>query len=405
MSAREWIRDATWRILDVMPSQARAWISPALSCSKDLAVGVPLSILRGFARGTGKFHTVVVAGSEPWASYLAQRFFATPPQREWVGKVRLSTLPHALQRLSVSANLVITRADELTARLLLTGGCLAVPEWVDLLMTVPDDFETLTRGNHSLKSDLKTAQRNGLICQVSHSAGDLDTFYHVFYVPFVRKRHGAYAYTWSLGMLRYYLRRGVLFWVMQEGQRIAGAVLRARGTVVQTVAMGTINGDYAPVRLGATTAIYCHAIEYARASGCTAINFGGSRPILTDGALRFKTKWGMRLVEQSRPCYDFLIRWEKLDDSILAFLSQTPLVFRDRGQLSAVAYVPGDGPLAQQQAAGAYRALWAPGLHRLYLMSGMGWQPGSTPSPDTHLVDARSALTGGARAFLTGSPK
>lgn len=389
-------------MLDVVPSRAGAWITLALSCSRDLAVGVPISILRGFAQGTNKFRTVVVAGSEPWASYLAQLFFGTPPQREWVGRVRPSTLPCALKRLLVSNNLVMARVDGLTARLLHAKGYVAVPEWVDLMLTVPDDFETLTQGNHSLKSDLKTVLRNGLTCQVSNSAGDLDIFYHAFYVPFVRKRHGAYAYTWSLRMLRYYLRRGVLVWVMYGDQPIAGAVLRAKGSVLQTVAMGTDNGDYQPIRLGATTAIYHHAIEYARASGCSEINFGGSRPILTDGALRFKAKWEMRLVEQSRTCYDFLIRWENPDDSLLAFLSHTPLIFRDRGQLSAVACVPGDGPLTQQHAAGAHRALWVPGLHRLYLMSGKGWQRGSTPPPNTDLVDVRSALTGDARAFLTG---
>lgn len=390
-------------MLDVVPSRARAWITPALSCSRDLALGIPLSILRGFAQGTDKFHTVVVAGSEPWASYLAQLFFGTPPQREYVGKIRLSALPRTLKRLSDSATLVIARVDELTARVFLPRSYVVVPEWVDLLLTVPDDFETLTRGNHSLKSDLKTALRNRLTCQVSHSAGDLETFYQVFYVPFVRERHGAYAYTWSLGMLRYHLRRGVLVWVTQGGQRIAGAVLRAKGAMLQTVAMGTANGDYQPIRLGAATAIYCHAVEYARASGCTEINFGGSRPVLTDGALRFKTKWGMRLVQQAGPCYDFLIRWEHLDDSIRAFLSKTPLIFRDREQLSAVAYVPGDGPLSQQQAAGAYRALWTPGLHGLYLLSGTGWRPGSTAPPDTHLVDVRSALSNDAGAFFTGS--
>jgi hypothetical protein len=381
--------DWAWQLYDYIPPQARGHGRLLLSFLKCLAPGIPVTILHGRTRLGKRSGAVVTAGSEPWVDYLPDRFFEGSPQREWVGKVPLWALPRTLERLSSSANLVVARVDRLSARLLFNASYLRVPEWVDLWLTVPDDLNSLQRGNHrrDVKNDLRRIRRNGLLYDISHADADLDVFYNDFYVPFVRRRFGKYAYTRNVQPLRYRFHQGGLLWVLHNDRRIAATIFHRQGTVLHSLGIGTIDGSYDVANLGALIATKYYKIKHAHATGCKEINFGGSRPILTDGGLRHKRKWGMRLVEQTESYYEFLVYWKRLDESVLPFLSRSPLILRDRGKLSAVTAIQSEGPATQDEAEKAHRFLWTPGLHRLYLLSASGWQPGTEPPPQTQLID------------------
>ena len=70
-----------------------------------------------------------------------------------------------------------------------------------------------------------------------------------------------------------------------------------------------------------------------------------------------------------------------------AFLAHTPLIFRDRGELSAVAVVDRNEPATRAEAAKIHHAMWMPGLRRLYLVAAGGWQAGQECPPQTVLVN------------------
>lgn len=389
MNAAKRILDWAWRLYGYVPPQARGPGRLFLSFLKCLAPGIRVTILHGRTRLGKRSGAVVTAGSEPWVDYLSDRFFEGSPQRECVGKVPLWALPRTLERLSSSANLVVARVDRLSARLLFDASYLRVPEWVDLWVTVPDDLYSLERGNHkrNVKNDLRRIRQNGLVYDVSHADADLDVFYNGFYVPFARRRFGKYAYIRNVQALRYRFHQGGLLWVLHNDQRIAASIFHRQGEVLHSLGIGIIDGNYDVANLGALIAASYYVIKHAHAVGCKEVNLGGSRPILTDGGLRYKRKWGMRLVEQTESHYEFLVHWERLDKSVLPFLSHTPLILRDRGKLSAVTAIQSEGPATQDEAEKAYRFLWTPGLHRLYLLSASGWQPGTEPPPQTHLID------------------
>ena len=403
MNAAKRMLDWAWQLYDYIPPQARGHGRLLLSCLKCLALGIPVTILHGQTRLGKRSGTVVTAGSEPWIDYLPDRFFEGSPQQECVGKVPLWAVPCALERLSSSADLVIARVDKLSARLLFNASYLRVPEWVNLWLTVPDDLNSLQRGNRrrNVKNDLRRIRQNGLLYDISHADADLDVFYKDFYVPFVSRRFGKHGYIRNVHALRQHFRQGGLLWVLRNGQRIAAGIFHRQGTVLHSLGIGTIDGSYDVANLGALIATYYYSIKHAHAVGCKEINFGGTRPVLSDGRLRYKRKWGMRLVEQTESYYEFLVYWERLDESVFSFLSHTPLVFRDRDKLSAVTAIQSEGPATQDQAEKAHRFLWTPGLHRLYLLSASGWQPGTEPPPQTHLIDLATVEHENLPAFFT----
>src|SRR5215207_8148229 len=77
---------------------------------------VPVVLLRGATNQSGQRGTLLVAGQDPWVSYLPSRFFVEKPQRELVGHVLPRHLPALLDRMRTAADMTIVRFDRLSAR-------------------------------------------------------------------------------------------------------------------------------------------------------------------------------------------------------------------------------------------------------------------------------------------------
>lgn len=381
--------DFLWQLYERLPTPA----------AKSLSYGIPYLLpfyhlflpvvtLRGQTPPQGKPGTVVVAGNERWASYLSDRFFSHPPAREPAGKVPLWRLPQALARQHDSADLIIVRVDRLAARLFFGSGYLAVPEWVEMRMPVPDDPDQLLRASSSVKDDVRVMRRHGLTPEMSHETADFEHFYHHMYIPFICNRYGEQAIVRNIYQIRrFFAHQGCLLWIRGQDERVAGALLQRVGTTLNFVAVGTANGDWAPVKAGAMAALYYHAAEYARDVGCQQIDFGGCRPLLNDGVLRYKRKWSMNLADRRVSFFDFLVWWRHLDERILAFLSETPLIFRDRGELSALTIIDKKMPPKPAQVRKVHRSQWTPGLRQLYIAAPANGPLGDDLPPQTSLVD------------------
>lgn len=368
-----------WAVIDV-PGRCLPYLLPFYK------LRVPVTRLRGPTYPDGQPGTVITAGAEPGVNYWVQRFFVGQPQRELVGKRPLWLLPRILKRPRVSADLTIARVDRLSSRLLFDATYLFVPEWVGSRLAEPDPAKLLS-ASHSVRDDLRIVRRNGLTSEVSHTEADFDLFYYTMHVPFIRQRHGEQGIIRNIHKLRRCFRRGGLLWIRRGGQRISGVIFQQQDHVLRFVALGTVNGEWTPVKAGAIAALYYYALEYAHKLGCRSIDFGGCRPSLGDGPLRYKRKWGMSLVEKHDAYYDFLVHWNRLSEPVAAFLAHTPLIFRDRDGLSAIQVINQSEPVTQVDVRKTYHATWMAGLHRLYLVAASGWQATQESPPRTVLVN------------------
>jgi Uncharacterized protein involved in methicillin resistance len=349
---------------------------------------IPVAILRGPTRANNSSPgTLLVAGDEHRIEYMSHRFFESEPHCERLSKVPLWNLDRTLKRLQTSADLTVVCVDKLSARLFFGADYLIVPEWTGLILTVPEDPWRLDRSSRSLKEDLRVVRRNNLTPGFTGATADFELFYHTMYVPFIVKRHGEQAVVRSIDQLRRRFYRGGLIWVLQGEQPIAGAVFQLSKQVLRLLVVGTINGDWSPVKSGALAALYLFIINHAKERGCKLVDLGGSRPSLNDGLLRYKRKWGAKLTENRDIYYDFLIRWNHLSRPVTSFLLNTPLIFRDKGGLSALCVIDQNETATQNDAWKAYRSMWIQGLQKLYLVSTSGWQPGINKPPQTHLAD------------------
>lgn len=350
----------------------------------------PVFWWRGMARTSGRAATLLVAGKEPWVHYLPGRFFEGQSERERIGSFSIWTLPGLLRRLRSSADLTIARMDLISARLFFGGDYLRVPEWVFTDMAVPDDLEAHARSGRDRKGDARRIRRMDLRPVVSHDKRDFYFFYHKMHLPYIRARFGELAYVANEASWRRRFQRGGILWVERDHQRLAGLFFEVRQDVFHSIATGAVDASAQLRHDGVLAATYLYELDCARQLGCNRIDYGGSRPSLHDGPLRYKHKWGATLSKQSNHPFDLLVHWNRPDGVVADFLSHMSLIFRDEGGFSGLGALKTNRPATADDAAKARHTLWMNGLRRLYLFNADGWEDGLTPPQGVIPLDARA---------------
>jgi len=367
-----------------------------------LKTGFAVERLSGTTKRHGLPASIIVAGTRPGGGYPANQVFARAPKRVLLSSEPLWMLPRTLAELTPSADLVLARVDALSARMLFSSDYLHIPSWVTMRLEVPRDLCSPTAGKRakSLRADLARVQQNRITCELSHSAADLEEFYHGFYVPYARQHFGQGARPVGLPVFLRRFEHGGLFWALQDGQRIAGGNFVAGSAMLRLEALGTRDGDRCIVEMGAFTALCWAQIKHAHALGCREVSFNASPGVLTDGTLRYKRKFGARIVDLGYSARR-LLRWAKLNPTVVAVLATTPLIFQEQGHPSTLRALDVAKRASQDEVAQAYRFLRTPGLYRIHLLSPAGFADHVTAPPQTCLLDLRTIGEDNLATLLT----
>jgi hypothetical protein len=202
-------------------------------------------------------------------------------------------------RLSCSsADLVVVAANRMLTEPYRRAGFYIVPRQVDLRLPVTGTPEDVISGlppsaREDIRRNLRRAQANGYTCEVTRDEAWFDTFYHRMYVPFAAQRHGCQAMVYPYRRVKELFLLGAGMMIRRNAEPVGGALFCVEDTTFETPFLGIMNGDVALSRDGVCLALYYNAIRLAHELGCSSIDFGYSRPFLSDGALRYKLKWGM----------------------------------------------------------------------------------------------------------------
>jgi hypothetical protein len=382
-----------WWLYEHAPAQAegaRLVGLACLACYRQRRVAV--SLLRGRAR-SGAPATVLAAGP---VDFLAQHIFVEAPAREALGAFPWWTLRRRLRSWQQRVDLTLACVPGVVASGIAGHDYLVVPEWLSMRVPVPDDLHELRWTSGSVRQDLRIVRRNRLTHTVAPALTDIDHFYEQMYVPLIRRRYGATTSVRGLRHVRALGRRGGFVWIERDGQRVAGLLFQERGREMRVLCIGTLNGEYSPVKAGAVAGLYLAVLEHAWARGLSAVDLGGTRASLTDGLFRYKRKWGGTITRNEDSVSAFLVRWERWNDVVAGFLGCTGLVLTDGQRFDAVRVVA-DG----QPAGLAHRECWTAGLRRLYLINPRGWAGADSP-PDTTLLDAPADGTLSSSGLVRG---
>ena len=362
---------------------------------------VPVVLLRGPARGSGREVVLLSAGAKP--DFILAHFFAQEPVAERRTRVPVWRLQRLLDEWRSEADLVAVQIDRVSARLFLRGGHVSVPLWVDSWMQVPQDWQSFIRKDKKAQSDVRRVRIKNFESHFSRDEADFDLFYERFYQPYIQARHQDRAEIVPRWRLRVLFKQGMqIQWLCLGGEKLAGCIVQVEGRRFHSLVNGLRDGRQELKKEGALSSLYVCAIMEAHRLGCTELHMGGSLPSLHDGVFRYKSKWTTGLSHHEGLVSGNLVTqlsWQRLAGPVAEFLSHTSVIHHDHSGYSALWAFPVELPLTVENLQQQYGLLKARGLHRFRILL-----PGGVPvgyvCPDEVCLIPMSAVEHGGPDLL-----
>jgi hypothetical protein len=168
-----------------------------------------------------------------------------------------------------------------------TEGIFTVP-WIVQRLLLDTPFEELF-ADRERKRERKKALAFEFV--VSHDPADLQHFYESMYLPFLRKRHENPTILELDYLRRHFLEKdGDILFIKKDDRIIAGGLCHLIDGTYSLATLGMLDEAYEID--GVNAALYYYGIMMAYKRGATYVDFGLSRPFLSDGVVMYKRKWG-----------------------------------------------------------------------------------------------------------------
>jgi hypothetical protein len=198
-------------------------------------------------------------------------------------------------------DLVVVGANHYLQSLYRRAGFYLLPRSVRLIMPLPKHPDDIIAGleRPARKSILRYVRRisaSGYDYRVTTDPDWVDLFYYDMFKPYILHKYGKAAMVTSYKKVKRDYLSGFGIEVIKDGEQLAGTIVIPYGSTLYNPHGGVIHGDEELAREGASFALYYYAMLFAYSSGYTEIDFGCSRPFLSDGSLSFKLKWDMNVV-------------------------------------------------------------------------------------------------------------
>ncbi|MFQ5612895.1 MAG: GNAT family N-acetyltransferase [Anaerolineae bacterium] len=329
--------------------------------------------------------SVVYAGLGYARPMLESLLFVEAPQAREIGRLPPWRL-HEVSRLPDS-DLVIVEATKHLIDRLPRQQALVLPWWIDLILDVRGDWESLKQRFHrSVRGqDLRRVRKFGYEYDVSHRDEDFEAFYHKMYLPSMEARHGGLSAPLPQDEAYQYFRHGWLLMLRREGRYVAGCICYAQGDAVKFREIGVLDGDLQLMREGAQGAVYYAMVHWANQQGYAAVDFLGSWPYMSSGIFRYKRKWGSAVSLSPHEHKRIWIKIQRATPAVCRFLEHNPCVVIDaEGKLHGLIVTPDpDGVTAEMEA--KWRSLYeTPGLENLLIRSPLDLVEGPIRSNGRH---------------------
>lgn len=171
---------------------------------------------------------------------------------------------------------------------------------VSMLLDLPDSAEALLAGFKSkLRSQIKKAEKNGLLFDFANDAKSIDDFFYVFSRNMHLLGSPTHSIKWFHALRETYRDDLLVGRVWFEDKIVAAGILLFSGTNVSIPWASTLR-DYN--RLAPNMLLYWNLLRVSCERGCKQFDFG--RSTFGEGTYRFKQQWGANPV---------LLDWQYLD--------------------------------------------------------------------------------------------
>jgi serine/threonine protein kinase len=164
--------------------------------------------------------------------------------------------------------------------------------------------------------------------EISHDSEALKFYYEKMHSPHIKRKYGKVA---DFIYFKKFFRNGELVFVKLNGERVSAAMNMIDKDCYHLHSNGVINENF--VKEGAILATYYFSVLRAKDVNAKLVDFGLSKPFLSDGVLRHKNQWGTKICE-----YDTAIRFIYVKNILFG----QPFIYLDNGKLKATIFSEND---------------------------------------------------------------
>ncbi len=182
---------------------------------------------------------------------------------------------------------------------------LTLPQGICFKLNIPDRWENLISSfPRKLQKELRRILKHDYQYYVATTDSHFHYFYHSMYVPYTQTRFGDAAAIISQEKVNKILEEGEILLLFRNNCILMGSLNKFENKNLLICFAVSAENIQPEMFKGAAETMDYFCILSAFEHGCNAVDFLYSRPILDNGAFRYKRKWGTRIEKLDRPMTD-----------------------------------------------------------------------------------------------------
>ena len=312
-------------------------ISPLQQISKPLTwsytqakrMYLPVSIFSGSSQIGGNPLSFAYAGKNSITkNYWAKQVLGSNWEERNIGNRLSHRIQNYIKKERPDCSMILLQPDAFLAHQLEKQLVFKIPEWVDMEIDISPPLDVLCKLSRSgFRDALRLIKKYGLTFEVTHDLSHFDDFYYNMLTPYVNKRYESAARMGSYSHEKNLFSHSDLFLIKKDDNVVGGTLVEYRDGGIFFRKMAVRNGDFEYVKQGVLGAAYYFTIDEMKRKGFNKIHIGGSRPVLSDGVTKFKTRWLGSIVPDHAPFdYTFMILLNN-SPGLQDFLVHNPFIY------------------------------------------------------------------------------
>ena len=339
-----------------------------------LALGAISSIrcevvqLDGRVKGTEDDLTLLYVGRRLNYDYLVRTIFESVSTREARRCNVFSSRRHAEELFESSDVLIADLGWPYNSRFGGDGESRELPDWMNMILDLGGQWPEVVarfRGT-TRRNDLRIIRRNRYRYEITKDRQAAAEFYGDMYVPYMTLRHEVDAVIEPKQHVQDCASVGGLMQIYQDDRVVAAGVLYPFDTVLGFLWMGVPRSLVHSPPEAVISALYYFGIQYAHEQGYEAVDFMGTRAFLTDGAFKFKRKWGPALADTFSPG-SIHIKPRNGSERAVSFCRRFPIAARTQTGFEYV-LVADTSPVPETAFRDCWEAVGCAGVQRMTIM-------------------------------------
>jgi len=282
--------------------------------------------IEGSVKTSGSNLVTMFIGEKTAAYYFAFLVYSGKPEVKKVDNVPCTKI--FAYPFTVSVDIVFIQTERMFMEKLKNTGFTVMPKVnfvLDLSLVLDEIIKKMSRRR---RRDIAKMEKYGYSYELAETGEALDFFYSKMYVPYIQTRHHEGAAVDSLHNLKKLFRKGGILFVKRGGEYVAGILYHITGKIVHAHCLGIYDGAEQYLKEHAGQASLYFLILWAKNQGFLELDYGPTRPFLSDGTFMYKKEWGMKIRDQPNQSI-YALKLCNFKKATRDFLLNNPFIFID----------------------------------------------------------------------------